>query len=195
MQLLSDIALPYEENKLSKVAPETARAFIAALSNGLAPTVSAAASHPEAQVRVQLSPVNFKQYYADYLACQAALLPVNFGQIERNSLLFASGSERLSKTVKKQLDNIIVYVKADDSITGLFIEGHSDSDGSRYSNRRLSERRSQKVYDYLVKKGLNSALLNSDYHGERYPIASNATKAGKQANRRVTVRVERQEEF
>ena len=103
-------------------------------------------------------------------------------------------SNYLDAESKKKLDLIILYVKADPKVKALYIDGHSDSSGRRYNNRRLSESRALKVTDYMVKKGIDSGMLTTRYHGERYPVASNKTRAGRELNRRVTIRLEKEDE-
>lgn len=69
------------------------------------------------------------------------------------------------------------------------IEGHTDSDGEPDANQRLSEARAASVVDYFVKAGLSRDQLLASGHGATRPIASNATAAGKLANRRIEFRV------
>lgn len=175
---------------------ETARAgrMMDELGQGMAPTMTRRAKFGDDRVRVQVSPVDFKSYYNDYLACQAGLLPVNYSQIERTSVSFSGGGDTLDDRARAQLDNIITYLEADDLITAIYVDGHSDSVGNRYDNRRLSERRAFRVTDYLVNAGIDAAMILTRYHGERYPIASNETAAGRAQNRRVTVQFDRIED-
>ncbi|MGH7858672.1 MAG: peptidoglycan-binding protein, partial [Candidatus Binatia bacterium] len=52
-------------------------------------------------------------------------------------------------------------------------------------NQSLSQRRSDSVRDYLVKKGIAAARLDTEGRGELAPIASNETAIGRAMNRRV----------
>ena len=45
---------------------------------------------------------------------------------------------------------------------------------------------------YLVSGGVDRASIVLRWHGERYPVASNRTVAGRAKNRRVTVRVSKE---
>jgi len=67
------------------------------------------------------------------------------------------------------------------------VEGHTDSVGSSQSNQRLSEARANSVLDFLIDEGISSNRLNAIGYGEDKPIASNATRAGRQQNRRVEI--------
>lgn len=70
--------------------------------------------------------------------------------------------------------------------TTAVIEGHSDNVGDAEYNRNLSQRRAESVVNYLVDAfGIDRTRLSAVGHGSSYPIADNATDAGKQANRRI----------
>jgi len=68
------------------------------------------------------------------------------------------------------------------------IRGYTDSVGKPEYNQKLSERRANSVKDYLETHGVAAGILSAQGFGEENPIASNATKEGRAANRRVTVR-------
>ena len=68
------------------------------------------------------------------------------------------------------------------------IRGYTDSVGKPEYNQKLSERRANAVKDYLEAHGVAAGVLSAQGFGEENPIASNATKEGRAANRRVTVR-------
>jgi len=68
------------------------------------------------------------------------------------------------------------------------IHGYTDSVGTAEYNQKLSERRANAVKDYLEAHGVAAGILAAQGFGEENPIASNSTKEGRAANRRVTVR-------
>ena len=69
------------------------------------------------------------------------------------------------------------------------VVGHTDNTGSAEYNQRLSEQRAQSVANYLVSRGVEPARIAAYGQGETQPIASNATPEGRQANRRVELRI------
>jgi len=71
----------------------------------------------------------------------------------------------------------------------VLIEGHTDSDGSNASNQILSRKRAQSVVTSLVALGVDTRRLRAKGYGETHPISSNATKAGKQQNRRIIAKI------
>ncbi len=75
------------------------------------------------------------------------------------------------------------------------VEGHTDADGSEDYNQTLSERRASAVTAYLSEKGVGIGRMKNFGFGETRPVATNETTAGKQANRRVEVIIEPNEEL
>lgn len=67
------------------------------------------------------------------------------------------------------------------------IIGHTDSDGDAAYNQQLSERRANAVADVLLNQGVPFNRVQTFGRGESQPIATNATAAGKQQNRRVEI--------
>ncbi|MGH1374063.1 MAG: flagellar protein MotY [Cellvibrionaceae bacterium] len=145
----------------------------------------------EQSAKVVLSPVNFQAPYLEYQACQAQLLPVNFEQIRRTAIYFPSSHDRLLPSELKKLDDIALYVKADDSVQSFYVDGHTDSLGGRGDNLELSQKRAEMVVQFLVDRGIASDKITSRWHGERYPVASNRSRKGRAQNRRVTIRLEK----
>ncbi len=159
------------------------------LLQGMRPTVTRAARYDDRPVRVQLSNVNFSGPYSGYRECVSSLLPVNYDQIRRSRVPFVSGSTSLSDTDRQLLDNIVTYVMADSTVERIFVDGHSDSVGSRIDNRALSEERANVVADYLRSRGIDDDLLIVRGHGDQFPVSRRHAD-----NRRTTIRLQRQGE-
>jgi outer membrane protein OmpA-like peptidoglycan-associated protein len=69
----------------------------------------------------------------------------------------------------------------------VLIEGHTDSMGSDAYNDDLSQRRADAVEDLLIMQGVEPTRVVTRGYGERLPVATNDTAAGRQQNRRVEV--------
>ena len=52
----------------------------------------------------------------------------------------------------------------------------------------ILKRRANSVKTYLVNSGIASSRISTQAFGERQPIASNATEAGRSQNRRVEIK-------
>lgn len=159
------------------------------LSRGLQPTVTRAAMYGSRPVRVQISNINFSGPYSGYRACVTNLLPVNYDQIQRSRIPFASASTSLSQADRQLLDNIVMYVMADATVERIFVDGHSDRIGSRIDNRALSEERANAVAEYLKSRGIAENMLTVRAHGDQYPVSRRPAD-----NRRTTIRLQRQGE-
>lgn len=81
--------------------------------------------------------------------------------------------------------NSVAIVLENYEKTVLVIDGHTDSTGSRSYNMELSRRRAESVGDYLVAQNVDPVRLATYGYGPDHPVASNETKSGRQANRRV----------
>jgi OmpA-OmpF porin, OOP family len=67
--------------------------------------------------------------------------------------------------------------------------GHTDSIGSDAYNQKLSIRRAEAVKSYLVGKGVDAKRVYTEGKGEKQPVATNKTAAGRAQNRRVEIEV------
>lgn len=168
--------------------------MMAKLGEGLMPTIATKSDLAEGYpaVKVAVSTVNFPQAYADYERCVRNLIPVNFRQIERSTIFYASGRTKLAPEVLEQLDLIIRYMKADKRIKRVVVDGHTDSAGDKESNIRVSKQRASLVVAYFKKAGISSKRIVMRWHGDRYPTAANDTDEGQARNRRVTIRLDRE---
>lgn len=103
---------------------------------------------------------------------------------------FKVNSSVLSADGKAALDEVANAAKG---LKGYTIEvtGFASSDGSTQKNKALSQRRAQAVIDYLVENG-NVPLrrIGTSYgFGELQAVADNATREGREQNRRVEVKL------
>lgn len=69
----------------------------------------------------------------------------------------------------------------------LNISGYTDSQGAESANLSLSKRRAKRVYESLIRAGVPAEQMTYEGYGETNPIADNATKEGREMNRRVQV--------
>ncbi|MEE9351470.1 MAG: OmpA family protein [Thiotrichaceae bacterium] len=106
---------------------------------------------------------------------------------------FATDSAKLSAKARHQLTSFANTVKASRvSPSSITIIGHTDSRGSSSYNQKLSVRRAQSVAAFLASQGMSRGVMHTGGKGESQPVASNKTKAGRAANRRVAIAVKGQ---
>lgn len=100
-------------------------------------------------------------------------------------VLFAFDSSRLTTRAQAVVDGLAAQLR--DAATVVCI-GNTDAIGSTAYNQGLALRRAQTVCAALRRRGVHARLqVISD--GESRPAATNRTAAGRQANRRVILRV------
>lgn len=73
--------------------------------------------------------------------------------------------------------------------TTITVKGHASAEGDADFNQRLSESRAISVANYLMQQGIISSRINTVGYGSAYPVASNATEAGRMQNRRVELTI------
>ncbi len=106
------------------------------------------------------------------------------------TILFDSGKASFKQQTYPVLQAITAILKEYPK-SNFSIEGHTDSVGSKSLNQGLSDKRANAVKDYLVENGVGSGRLSAYGFGEDYPIDSNATRSGRQNNRRVEVKLKK----
>lgn len=143
------------------------------------------------RIQVGMSPVNFRRAYAQYRGCLADLLPISFDEVARTRVHFQTAKWTLTPAAREKLDLVVRFAKADPSISGFFVDGHTDSVGRKLYNLELSQKRAETVTKYLIANGVDGARITTRYHGERYPVAPNNSVDNRASNRRVTIRLER----
>lgn len=175
-----------------RVPSQQAGQMLAGLAEGLHPTIQRAGwAGTQGPVRVVVSSVGYQKAWEDFQQCSAGLLPMNMDQISRTAISFASGGTVLTPGARAMLDVVLEYLNADPDIGNIQLDGHSDSVGDRLTNRELSRQRALAVQRYLVERGIAEEKFTLRFHGDRYPVASNATEDGRARNRRVALKLER----
>ncbi len=104
------------------------------------------------------------------------------------------GSATLTSQAKSIIDTRLMPVLANNPGTKMEIASHTDSRGSRTSNKDLSDRRAQAVVTYLISKGVNGSRLVANGYGEtrlknRCADGVTCTERQHAANRRTEFRL------
>jgi outer membrane protein OmpA-like peptidoglycan-associated protein len=104
------------------------------------------------------------------------------------NITFETGKANLQASFEKVINSVSLVLKEFDK-TAIDITGHTDSTGSLAFNQTLSEQRADSVKYALQSGGIASGRIHSSGKGPRFPVASNTTSEGKQANRRVELKL------
>ena len=108
-----------------------------------------------------------------------------------SEVLFDSGKAKLRKDSFSKLDKVASVLNTTVADLNVGIEGHTDNQPIKRSgwksNWELSTARALSVLHYLSDKSVGEPRLAAIGYGEYKPVASNDTKEGRQANRRVEI--------
>ena len=120
------------------------------------------------------------------VANEAVVIPkVNYGFDEA----------ALDQQARNAIDTTVLALLRDRPDVKVQIRSHTDNAGSDQYNLGLSQRRAQRVVDYLVKQGIDRDRLEAKGFGERKPIAPNFNldgtdnPEGRRKNRRTEFKV------
>lgn len=100
------------------------------------------------------------------------------------NITFDLNQSSIKPSFTDTLESVSLVLKEFDK-TIIQIEGHTDSSGSQSYNQLLSEQRAASVRDFLLNQNIAPKRTRAVGYGERYPIASNDSAAGREQNRRV----------
>ena len=109
-----------------------------------------------------------------------------FGKADEQNML-PGGKQRLDELTDK-------IMAMDKGAVGIMIVGHADRLGSPAGNMKISEKRAATVMNYLVRRGVDAAMMESRGKGDTEPVmecpgarANKALIACLSPNRRVEV--------
>ncbi len=101
-----------------------------------------------------------------------------------SDISFDVGRADIKPEMRPVLDELSKNLDGNVRVT---VVGHTDSTGSASINDPLSLDRAQAVRDYLAARGVPAQRIVVQGRGEREPVASNDTEAGRAQNRRVEI--------
>lgn len=105
-------------------------------------------------------------------------------------VLFDTDKATVKPTAAEALKQITASITKRYPGKDVRVLGFADSRGDKSYNRELSEKRADAVKNYLVATNkLPADRVSTEAFGEEQPVASNATAAGRQENRRVEIAV------
>ena len=107
--------------------------------------------------------VDAAEFLAEKVTLQGDAL-FQFGKADEKSML-PGGKQRLDEVA----DRILAMEK--DTIAGITIVGHADRLGTPTGNMKISEKRAATVMNYLVRRGVDEAMLESIGKGDTDPVS------------------------
>lgn len=102
------------------------------------------------------------------------------------NITFDTNKANIKENFKPVLDSIS-KVLAEFDKTKVQVTGYTDNTGTAALNNKLSAERANSVSNYLKLRGVNAGRVYAAGLGSSDPIATNATAAGREQNRRVEI--------
>ena len=106
-----------------------------------------------------------------------------------NNLFFDIDKYDLKPNSITELQKIINYLRNNPGLK-IGILGHTDDTGTPEYNMRLSLKRAESVFQYLVEQGIDSARLTYQGFGQTEPAFPNDSEENRSKNRRIEFRIE-----
>jgi outer membrane protein OmpA-like peptidoglycan-associated protein len=193
---LAEAAIEQASAERNKVLLE-ARAAEASLARQKAEAERAAASKAQLEAEAQKAAAEKAQTEAAEAREKAARLEQELAELQAvkadrglvmtlGDVLFDVNMADLKPGGILTVDKLATFLK-EYPARRVMIEGFTDSTGTAEYNQGLSERRALAVRQALLDRGVESARIDFKGYGEEFPVATNATAAGRQMNRRVEI--------
>ncbi len=101
------------------------------------------------------------------------------------NVLFEFNSSVISSSFDEEIAKASAVIRDNPGVQAI-VEGHTDSTGTPEYNKWLSERRAESVRDMMINEhGISPDQVKAVGFGLERPVADNATREGRERNRRV----------
>lgn len=108
--------------------------------------------------------------------------------LTRQQITFNPGSATIVADATKVVDEIAEVLRGCGRLEWE-VGGHTDSQGGLDANMRLSQQRAEAVISAMLGRNVPVADFVAKGYGPKFPVADNATAAGREANRRIEFRL------
>lgn len=117
------------------------------------------------------------------------MAPLIADQIVRlNNIFFENKSAEIKSESTPELNRFYEFMKVNKKLV-IELQGHTDNKGDSTENLTLSEKRAKAVADYLISKGIKAERIQVKGFGQKFPIAFNTEKEGREMNKRIEFKV------
>lgn len=132
-----------------------------------------------------LESLDLKTYEVKDLEMNFQLQPIEVGTtVTLKNILFVQSKDALLPESYPQLDLVVQFMQQNPHVE-IELAGHTDSRGSFQQLMALSQKRVNKVKNYLVSKGIKAKRITGKGYGGSKPIAGNDSEETRLLNRRV----------
>jgi len=101
-------------------------------------------------------------------------------------LYFVIGTDELTDASKEELNKVLGALR-ERPVPDVLVVGHTDTQGDRASNDRLSAQRAERVKTYLIGIGIPAERIRTAGRGQRELLVPTADNVDEPRNRRVEI--------
>jgi len=175
-----------------KLQQSRSQRVIAELEKGMQPTLRFAnVVEGRQRVEIAISPIRFQQALQEFRTCVTQLFPYGYDQLRSSRVYFQPNDYYLDERGKESLQRLARFIKLEKNVRLVTVNGYASTEGSRFENMTLSEKRANTVIEYLALLKVPSKLVKKRFYGDRKMVASNKTRKGRALNRRVEIKLEK----
>lgn len=132
-----------------------------------------------------LESLDLKTYELKDLEMNFQMQPIEVGTtVTLKNILFVQSKDALLPESYPQLDLVVQFLQANPHVE-IELAGHTDNRGSFQQLMSLSQKRVNKVKNYLVSKGIKAKRITGKGYGGSKPVSSNESEETRLLNRRV----------
>jgi outer membrane protein OmpA-like peptidoglycan-associated protein len=115
-------------------------------------------------------------------------IPVGYDIVLYNVKFGAGKSTFSNPGSNKDVKNLLGALQKQKDLK-VEIGGYTDKSGGYAANVSISANRAKFIYDYLVKKGIDTSRISYKGYGPKKPLYSNKYKSTRSGNRRIEVKI------
>ena len=130
------------------------------------------------------SPAALKRIFGKTVAVNS--VPTLNMELGLEPMNFPSLSSELTNATMTELDKVYDYL-AENPDARIQIDGHTDA--NKHYDQALSEARAASAAAYLASKGIDASRMETAGYANNRPLIEGYSKAAKDANRRIEIRV------
>ena len=120
---------------------------------------------------------------------QLSLIPLKKGAVfTLNNIFFDVNKADIKPQSESELKRVFLFLQSNPQLS-IEIAGHTNGWCSAEFAQDLSKDRSEAVYQYLIREGIDKSRLSFKGYGKSDPIATNKTQCGRRQNQRVELRI------
>jgi outer membrane protein OmpA-like peptidoglycan-associated protein len=145
--------------------PDWANRLLLELREGMQPVLRYwDAADGSDSIEVFISSLNFQQSLDLFNRCLGQMLRYDFDTVKRTIVHFHVDSSKLRPKAKRQLDEVMEFLKEDEKIKHIDLELYTHKQGLVRYNFRLATRRARAIRDYFMERGVDEDKITIKIH-------------------------------